>query len=150
MLEQMKRLAAQTGEAAAPARLMFGSVTCAAPLKILVDSRFEITGEAIVLLRQFRAGAYATHTHTVPAHSALAAGGHGHVIPAQETGEAAGVVERHSHAVPEHAAVPAGEHSHSIPEGETSVETYPGLAVGDKVVLLRNHGGQEFLVLGRM
>ena len=27
MLEQMKRLAAQTGEAAAPARLMFGAVT---------------------------------------------------------------------------------------------------------------------------
>ena len=116
MLEQMKRLAAQTGEAAMPARLMFGAVTGTQPLRILVDSRFEISGEAVVLMRQFRAGEYASHTHTVPAHSALA----------------------------------AGEHGHGIPEGTTTVEAYPGLAVGDALVLLRNHGGQQFLVLGRL
>ena len=29
-------------------------------------------------------------------------------------------------------------------------EYYYGLAVGDKVVLLRNAGGQAFLVLGRV
>ena len=33
--------------------------------------------------------------------------------------------------------------------GPTS-EYYYGLAVGDKVVLLRNQGGQSFLVLGRV
>ncbi len=150
MLEQMKRLAAQTGEAAMPARLMFGAVTGTQPLRILVDSRFEISGEAVVLMRQFRAGKYATHTHAVPAHSALAAGEHGHGVPAQETGEAAGEVARHSHGVPEHATTAAGGHIHGIPEGTTTVEAYAGLAVGDKVVLLRNHGGQQFLVLGRL
>lgn len=150
MLEQMKRLAAQTGEAAMPARLMFGAVTGTQPLRILVDSRFEISGEAVVLMRQFRAGEYATHTHAVPAHSTLAAGEHVHGVPAQETGEAAGEVARHSHAVPEHATAAVGGHVHAVPEGTTTVEAYPGLAVGDALVLLRNHGGQQFLVLGRL
>lgn len=87
MLSQIKRVAAQTAEAGAPARFLFGEVTAADPLKIMVDSRFEISGDMLAVTREFRAG--------------------------------------------------------------TMVKTAP-MTAGDKVVLLRNQGGQQFLVLGRV
>lgn len=83
MLDQIKRVATQTAEAGVPARFLFGEVTAAEPLKIMVDSRFEISGEMIVVPRA---------------------------------------------------------------SGEGGV----GLAAGDRVVLLRNQGGQQYLVLGRV
>ena len=58
----------------------------------------------------------------------------------------------HTHKIP--------GHTHSVPgvpalttsekELETGEEVYSGLQVGDKVVLLRNYGGQEYLVIGRV
>lgn len=130
----MKKAAAQAGNANVPAAFMFGTVTSAVPLTIRVDSRFDITGDAIVLTRELRAGAYATHTHTV---------------------------EPHGHAVPQHDTQPSGDgpHTHGVAPlqtGQTGLvtapgtETYSGLAAGDKVVLLRNQGGQNFLVMGRV
>lgn len=116
MLEQIKRIAAQTDAAGVPTMIMFGVVKAASPLTIYVDNRFEINESAIILPREFRAGALSTHTHTVSPHS--------HTIPgADSTGDSAPV---------------------------TAGEVYHGLTVGEKLVLLRNHGGQEYLVLGRL
>ena len=46
-------------------------------------------------------------------------------------------------------------HSHVLKNNyqtntDKASEYYYGLAVGDKVILLRNQGGQAFLVLGRV
>ena len=46
-------------------------------------------------------------------------------------------------------------HSHTLKNNyqtntDKTSEYYYGLAVGDKVILLRNQGGQAFLVLGRV
>ena len=130
MLDQIKRIAAQTAEAGDPARFLFGEVTAADPIKIMVDNRFEIGGEALVVMREFRAGEYPTHTHTIE--------GHTHGLPAGETGSA----QQHSH------GIPAGTTEETALE--TAKETYFGLAAGDRVVLLRNQGGQQYLVLGRV
>lgn len=130
MLDQIKRIAAQTAAAGDPARFLFGEVTAADPIKIMVDGRFEIGAEALVVMREFRAGGYQTHTHTIEPHT--------HGIPARETGSA----QQHSHGVP--AAVTEKTAL------KTAEESYPGLAVGDRVVLLRNQGGQQYLVLGRV
>lgn len=132
LLETMKQVAEQTGNVNVPAAFMFGTVTAVSPLTIRVDNRFDISGDAIVLMKEFKAGSYSTHTHTI---------------------------DPHGHVVPSHSTQPAGEgpHSHSVNALNTQTtglttnpEVYSGLAVGDSVVLLRNQGGQSFLVLGRV
>lgn len=97
LLETMKQVAQATNDAGMPTAFLFGSVTKTSPLTIRVDNRFDISGDAIVVMKEFQAGFYPTHYHT-----------------------------------------------------DAKSEYYYGLAVGDKVVLLRNAGGQAFLVLGRV
>lgn len=41
-------------------------------------------------------------------------------------------------------------HRHGTAPGGEPPEYHYGLAAGDRVALLRNHGGQSFLVLGRL
>lgn len=64
LLETMKKVAKQSQDAAVPAAFLFGNVTATSPLTIRVDNRFDITGEAIVVMKQFRAGYYPTHQHS--------------------------------------------------------------------------------------
>lgn len=47
----IKQLAKQTVDAAVPMSIMFGEVTAVSPLAILVDTRFQVSGAAIVLPR---------------------------------------------------------------------------------------------------
>ena len=56
MLEIVKRVAAETDDTGAPAALLFGVVTSREPVRISVESRFEIGGDAVVLLRQQQGG----------------------------------------------------------------------------------------------
>lgn len=133
MLETMKKIAQQTNEAATPAAFMFGTVTKINPVQILVDNRFYIDESVLVIPRELRKDeAYKTHTHKIP--------GHAHSIPSHSTGSAG--EDSHSHNVP--------AQNTTEKELETSEEIYSGLQVGDKVILLRNYGGQEYLVMGRV
>lgn len=77
LLDTVKKIAAQTQDVSVPAAFLFGIVISASPFKVRVDSRFDISGEALVLMDGVNPSA------------------------------------------------------------------------GDKLVLLRNHGGQQFLVLGK-
>lgn len=132
LLDTMKKVAEQSQNVTVPAAFLFGTVTATAPLTIRVDNRFDISGDAIVLMKEFRAGCYPTHTHAI---------------------------DPHAHTVPQHVTSAAGteSHTHGVASFQTQKtdlttdpEIYFGLAVGDKVVLLRNYGGQSFLVLGRV
>lgn len=120
MIETIKKIARQTSQAQKPAAILFGTVETASPLTIRVDNRFVIGEEDLILPRELKAGIYSTHTHTVPAHSALSGGTPAHV-----------------HGVAEQTTAPESE-------------TYYGLQAGEQVILLRNDGGQEFYVLGRL
>lgn len=110
MLEQMKRVAAQTGEAGVPVKIMFGTVSETAPLTVMVDSRFPVTAPALLVPLELQ--------------------GHTHEVKAAVTGEAQG-------------------HTHTIAATVTELDAGGGLKKGDRVILLRNQGGQEYLVLGR-
>lgn len=132
ILDTMKQVAGQTQNANVPAAFLFGTVTEISPLTIRVDNRFDISGEAIVLMKEFRGGYCPTHTHTI---------------------------DPHTHAIPLHSTQPAGEvqHNHNVAALDTQAtglttnpETCFGLTVCDRVVLLRNYGGQSFLVMGRV
>ena len=80
MLEQIKKIARQSDECAAPAMVLYGTVTGLDPLRVRVDNRFELGERDLTLLRGTR----------------------------------------------------------------------ESLEAGDGLALLRNRGGQEFLVLGRL
>lgn len=62
----------------------------------------------------------------------------------------AGGVQNHTHIIPSHQTRTAEEHTHNVSQFPSLAGSTGGLAAGDKVVLLRNTGGQQFLVLGRM
>lgn len=142
--EAVKLAAKAQGNADKPVEWMFGEVLAVSPLKIWVDDRFEIGEEQVVLMREFVAGQYATHTHGINPHTHTVQE-HTHAVPQQTTGEADG----HSHSVPQQATEGTALTSDPTPL-QTATEVYTGLLAGDKVVLLRNAGGQKFLVLGRV
>ena len=60
LLETMKRVAQATSDAGMPTAFLFGSVTKTSPLTIRVDNRFDISGDAIVVMKEFQAGFYPT------------------------------------------------------------------------------------------
>ena len=53
LLDTMKKVAEQSQNANVPAAFLFGNVTATSPLTIRVDNRFDITGEAIVVMKEF-------------------------------------------------------------------------------------------------
>jgi len=54
LLDTMKKVAEQTGQAGVPTAFLFGTVTSTSPLVIRVDNRFNIGEKQIVLMKQFR------------------------------------------------------------------------------------------------
>lgn len=64
LLETMKQVVQATNDAGMPTAFLFGSVTKTSPLTIRVDNRFDISGDAIVVMKGFQAGFYPTHYHT--------------------------------------------------------------------------------------
>ena len=132
LLETVKKAAEAERNASAPCGFMFGTVTKVSPLTIRVDNRFDISGDAIVVMKEYKAGFYPTHYHTG-------------VKDSQTTQNASGGSGDASFASHNHVL----KNNYQTNTDGTS-EYYYGLAVGEKVVLLRNQGGQSFLVLGRV
>lgn len=120
MLEAIKKISRQTDEQGKPAGIMFGVVQTVGPVSVMVDNRFLIGEGALIIPRELRGGPCATHTHTIPAHQTEAGGDPPH---------GHGVVRQTT---------------------ETPTEIYYGLQPGEKVILIRNRGGQEYLVVGRV
>ena len=127
--EAVKLAAGAQRSASKPAAWMFGEVLAVSPLRILVDDRFEVGADQVVLMREFVAGQYATHTHGIDPHTHT--------------------VQEHTHTVSQQTTGGTALISDPTPL-QTATEVYTGLLVGDKVVLLQNEGGQKFLVLGRV
>ena len=127
--EAVKLAAGAQRSASKPAAWMFGEVLAVSPLRILVDSRFEIGADQVVLMREFVAGQYATHIHDIDPHTHT--------------------VQEHTHTVSQQTTGGTALISDPTPL-QTATEVYTGLLAGDKVVLLQNEGGQKFLVLGRV
>jgi len=122
LIDVVKRVAQQTNEASVPMMFMFGIVEAVNPIRILVDNRFRIAGDMVIVPKELILRTEdLTHKHTVPQNTTENSAGHAHTVPQNETQNKLGVLV--------------------IREG---------LTVGDKVILLRNYGGQQFLVLGRM
>lgn len=116
----IKTLAVGAVDAKVPVAVCFGEVRSESPLKILVDQKLEIKGDQIVLARTVTD--YDTDM-TVDHLTEKRAGGH-----------KCASYENHDHRY----------------KGRKSFRVHHKLIAGDKVVLLRKQGGQQYIVLDRV
>ena len=120
-LEIIKRAALDAGEQTQPCDFLYGTVTSAAPLKIRVEQKLEL-GEAQLVL-----------TRNVTDYKVKIAGKN--VQSFYYTGGGDGTIDL------------SPPHVHAL--GEIEIEIKNALNVGEQVVLLKQRGGQRFLVLDR-
>ena len=120
LVEVIKRAAVDAVNASQPSDFCYGTVTSNSPLKILVEQKMELTAKQLVL------------TRTVTDFEVNA-------TIDWETQETSGGREEEAFAA----------HAHGI-SGTKKIKLYCGLNVGDKVVLIRKKGGQQYLVLDKV
>lgn len=120
LVKTFKQIAKETSDANAPVAVCFGTVTSEEPLQILVDQKLPLSRAQLILTRNVTD--YNTD-ETVNHLTENRAGGSGD--PAFES------------------------HNHNY-KGRKSFLIHHKLIVGDKVVLLREQGGQRYIVLDRV
>lgn len=125
--EAVKLAAGAQRSASKPAAWMFGEVLAVSPLRILVDSRFEIGADQVVLMREFVAGQYATHIHGIDPHTHT--------------------VQEHTHTVSQQTTGGTALISDPTPL-QTATEVYTGLLSGTRWYCCRMKAGRNFWYWG--
>ena len=120
LLNSVKKAAVEAVEAEKPSDFCFGKVTSTSPLKILVEQKMTLGSAQLVLTRNVTN--YKIQV-TVDWMTETESGG---------SGEEAFDV-----------------HSHDI-LGKKQITIHNGLQTGDEVILLKQKGGQKYLVLDRV
>lgn len=138
LLSLIKQAANDSVEAGKPSGVFFGKVVSEDPLKISVDQRMELSENQLVLSRNvtdfemeislLSSNGWKTeaHTHT-----------HNHTISDTYTG--GGNCDNHTHT-----------HTHDINMEKKKVTIHNALKADDLVILIRQQGGQKFIVLDRI
>ena len=124
LVETLKRAAVEAMEAKKPVNVCFGEVVSAAPLKINVEQKMELGEKQLILSRNV------TNFKT-----SITGGNIKNYYYTGSTTDSgtAPVSPSHVHAV-----------------GKIEVTVHNGLVVGDEVILIRQQGGQKFIVLDRI
>ena len=123
-VKTIKRAALDAVKASKPVEVCFGKVTSASPLKILVEQKLPL-GEGQLIL-----------TRNVTNFKTYITGGNvkNYYYTGSDTdGGTAPVVPSHVHAI-----------------GKVQITVHNGLAVGDEVILIRQQGGQKYIVVDRI
>lgn len=122
LVESMKKAALEAMENSDPSRIMYGKVIQASPLQIQVNVKLILQAEQLVLTRNVT-------DYTVNVSASTGYGG-SHKHEDSLGGETSS----------------NGSHSHSI----SSIKILNALKVGEEVILIRQSGGQEYIVLDRV
>lgn len=128
LVKAMKKAARDEREASKPVNVFFGEVQSVNPLKINVEQKMELGAAQLVLTRNVTD--YTT-TVTVQWDTESHKVGHKHTGDEGDTG---------------YTEVP---HSHEV-EGKKTLLIHNALKVGDEVILIRQQGGQKFVVVDRI
>ena len=130
LIMTMKAAAMGAVEASDPAGVFFGTVTSTAPLEITVEQKITLTEPQLTLSRNvtdFQIDMTVSHwTEDETAHT--------HTIIDTYMGGGTSLPTSHRHAY----------------TGRKTITVHNGLIVGDRVILLRVQGGQNFIVLDRV
>lgn len=118
-IDVIKKIVMDTVSAAVPADIVIGEVMATDPLSIQIENKFTISGDDIVLTKNTSEWSV---DMSVDHQTEDAAGG---------SGEAQYESHHHGYA------------------GRKTYLVHNGLAVGDKVLLLRESGGQRFIAIDR-
>jgi hypothetical protein len=120
LVKIIKKAALEAVEASKPVQMSFGKVTSASPLKILVEQKLTLGKAQLVLSRNVTD--YTTEV-TIDWGTESKSGGSGYDAFAS-----------HTHAV----------------KGKKKITVHNGLVVGDEVILLRQQGGQKYIVVDKI
>ncbi len=125
LVESMKLAALGAVDASKPVQVCFGKVTSVSPLKILVEQKLPLGEGQLVLCRNVTD--YVT-TVSIPSEYGWAtqnrSGGSGDPAFAS--------------------------HNHDIVISKKKITVHNGLVVGDEVLLVRQQGGQKYIVVDRI
>lgn len=125
LVESMKLAALGAVDASKPVQVCFGKVTSVSPLKILVEQKLPLGEGQLVLCRNVTD--YVT-TVSIPSEYGWAtqnrSGGSGDPAFAS--------------------------HNHDIVISKKKITVHNGLVVGDEVILLRQQGGQKYIVVDKI
>lgn len=145
LTESMKRAALQAMEASKPVSVAFGTVVQEAPLLIAIEEKMTLGTDQLILCRHVTDHEIDV---TVEWASESALGAHRHSVASNAT--TSGGDPAHSHDVPASSTGYANlAHGHGI-RGRKSMRVHLGLTLGERVVLLRLRGGQQYLVWDRV
>lgn len=124
LVKTIKKAAVEAQEATKPVQVCFGKVTSVSPLKILVDQKLSLGKSQLVL------------TRNVTEHKTYISGGN---------------IQNYYYvgSPPNVSTVPVSpSHVHAV--GKIQITVHNGLVVGDEVILLRQQGGQKYIVVDRI
>lgn len=134
LVKVIKRAATDANEAAKPSNIVFGKVVSVTPLQINVEQKMVLGKSQLVLSRNvtdFRTAISMTTADGWATESST----HKHEI--KDTYTSGGTCEDNTH-------------KHNINKKGLMITIHNGLAVGDQVILVRQRGGQKFIVLDRV
>lgn len=118
--KKIKRAAIEAQESTKPVEICFGKVTSASPLKILVEQKLPLGEGQLILARNVTD--FTTEV-TVNWNTEDKGGGSGYAS-----------YETHKHPI----------------KGRKKITVHNGLVVGDEVILIRQQGGQKYIVVDRI
>lgn len=144
LVESMKRAALDAVRSANPTAILFGEVVGVNPLQISVEQRMVLDESFLVIPQRMT-----DHDMSVSVqwHTGSALGTHQHAIHQQAT-ESSGD-PAHVHQINGTTVSANLNHGHTI-EGIKTMRVHAGLRMGEKVLLIRQEGGQKYIVLDRM
>lgn len=143
LLNIVKKASLDAVNASQPSDFYFGKVTSASPLKILVEQKMTLGAAQLVLTRNvtdFKTNV----TVNWSTGNALDTHEHGFSGDIGSGGE-----DSHTHSLSGNVESVDLTHSHSI-SGKKELTIHNALQVGDEVILLKQKGGQKYLVLDRV
>lgn len=118
--KKIKKAAIEAQESTKPVEICFGKVTSASPLKILVEQKLPLGEGQLILTRNVTD--FVTEV-TVDWATEDKGGGSGYAS-----------YETHKHPI----------------KGRKKITVHNGLVVGDEVILIRQQGGQKYIVVDRI
>lgn len=142
LVKSVKKAAVDAVDASKPVNVCFGTVESVNPLAINVEQRMTLRSPQLVLSRNVTDYSvcvtvnWQTESHSQPASQGQA----GETKP--------GGIPEHTHEF-ETAGSSGMTHAHPV-SGRKEITVHNALEAGEKVILLREQGGQKYIVLDRI
>ncbi len=160
LLNIIKKAAKEAIDESTPSNVMFGTVTSTSPLNINVEQKLNLTSEFLILTKNVvdytvdvtiewnteNRTLNANHSHE--ANSDVSVNSNATVSPNPE-GVSVSITNEVSSNVNVQQKNINLTHNHSI-TGRKSMTIHNALKSGDKVILIRQHGGQKYVVLDKI